>query len=449
MFQRLSVLFFMIFTAATLLTACGSSSSSPWTRPTTQAPASEAPGSLDARGQWLNTDPQTGVQTDALLNQPGDSTGTFTPPPAAIPMQNLPPVKVALLVPLSGQGKEVGEAIMNAAQLALFDVGYDAFELMPRDTHGTAQGASAAAESAARDGAQLILGPLFADEVRAVKSVANRYNLNVIGFSTDWKLAGGNTFLMGFMPFGQVQRVVDYAATRGIRNVGVMIPDSEYGQMVYSAFQNRAPVVGMQMTSSMRFTPGDKNMTDAVKQFSQYDLRHTSGAPAPFEAVMIPAGGTDARALANLLTYFDMPPQQVRRIGTGLWDDVTLASDKNLQGAWFAAPEPSALYTFNTKYRNAYGITPPRVATLGYDAAALAVVLARNGHMTQGAPAFDWNSIMNPNGFAGLDGIFRFRPDGLVDRGLAVLEYRNGQIVVVDPAPKTFQSPIQQSSVIQ
>lgn len=412
-----------ILTVFTLLalSGCGGSSSAPtmpggfggnpWDRSLPEQQAQQIPGTLDA-----------------------------TPQPPAMPATATTaaaPVKIALLLPLSGPNAAVGEAIMNAAQLALFDVGTVNFELMPRDTQGTAYGASVAARSIINEGAQLILGPLFAEEVRAVAPIAQSANINTIAFTTDFKLAGGNTFVMGFLPFGQVQRVIGYAAAKGLRNIGVIAPQSDYGDAVLNALNAYGPRAGLTIVDSLRFAPGNTALGPAVQRFARYDSRKQpdgSFARPPFDAIFLPVGGADAQNISAMLTAYEIDPVSVKRLGTGLWDDPVMARDKNLAGGWFAAPDPRARQIFENKYRDAYGTTPPRLASLGYDATALAAVLSRGGN------AIDRTAITNANGFAGIDGIFRFRADGLAERGLAVLELRNGQSAVIDPAQKTFQA---------
>lgn len=442
--------FFLIVLLA--LSACGGSSNpagysgNPWERTGQAQPAAEKPGDLAMRNQWLTGQPAP----QAPLLAPTPDTEVIANAPLTIPAPvspTAPKVKVALLVPLSGNSADVGEALTNAAQLALFDVGADTFELMPRDTKGTASGAYAAAESAIAEGAQLILGPLFAEEVRAVTPLATAANINMIAFTTDWKQAGGNTYVMGFVPFGQVQRVISYAAQKGLRNIGVIAPQTEYGNAVISAYSAHAPKVGLVTVDSLRFRPGDTGLSPAIQKFARFDTRKQPDgrfAPAPFDAVFMPTGGSDAHTIASLLSYYELDPKAIKRLGTGLWDDGSMARETNLDGGWFAAPDPKARVTFDSKYRDAYGMTPPRLASLGYDATALAAVLARTGIQKTGMPSFDRAAITNPNGFAGIDGIFRFRPDGLAERGLAILELRHGQAVVIDPAPRTFQGAVTQ-----
>lgn len=367
-------------------------------------------------------------------------------------------VKVGLLLPLSGQHEKLGQAMLQAAQMALFDMGYANFELLPEDTKGLPAGARQAAQSVLNQGASLILGPVFAESVRAVRPVAQGAGVNVIGFSTDWAIAGGNVFLMGFMPFDQIERITEYAALQGYQNIAVIAPDTEYGRAVVSAYQLVANTYGIVTTDIRRFSPDSKNLAPLMREFTHYDQRMAKARaeqglteeqaanisllhyPPPFDAVMMPVGGDMALSISNLLSHYDLPPGTVKRLGTGLMDDTSLAGESSLRGSWFAAPSPALRESFESRFTEVYGYTPPRLSTLAYDAAALSAVLAKRGLQRQGRPDFDSFSLTNPNGFFGIDGIFRFRQNGTAERGLAILELRNRQINIVDEAPTTFEN---------
>lgn len=454
---------FLTGLAVLLLAACMSSGygTLPW-KSRAYVPAAQA------APRTLTTTPPAGsaVQTPPPVTPAGFEISEQSPPPtsgysvmdepvqpAAVPLPAAPSsgtVKVALIVPLSGDQAALGQAMLQAAQMALFDVGQESLELLPRDSGSTPQDAARAAESAIAEGAQLVLGPVFAASVRAVQPVIQRHNINMIAFSTDWKLAGGNTFIMGFLPFEQVSRIVGFAAQKGIRRIGVLAPDSDYGNAVLAAYGEAARHYGLAGTDIVRFSPGQKDLTDVVARFARHAERERltaagggaagSLAPVPFDAVLMPVGGEQAKAIAGLLTYYGLPPESVRRLGTGLFDDTSLALDPALKNAWFAAPAPDQRRNFERRYADLYGdLRPPRLATLAYDATALAAILARQGSGWAGQSPFSRESLLNPNGFAGLDGVFRFRPDGLAERGLAVLEFKDLTPQTVDPAPRTFQ----------
>lgn len=349
----------------------------------------------------------------------------------AAPIEGAQPIKVAILLPLSGQHESLGQSMLQAAQLAMFDIGFDNFELVPKDTAGTPEGASSAAQSALQDGAKLILGPIFSNEVKAAQIVTQGADVNMIAFSTDWTLANDHTYLIGFLPFDQVDRVTSYAKNSGLNNIGVLSPADNYGDGVVSAYRAIAGNLGLGSSRITRFAANGTDLPAAIAQFSATNQ--------PYNAVLMPVGGAMARQLGSSLTTANMPAQSVRRLGTGLMDDPVLATDQNLSGLWFAAPEPSARKKFERRFFETYSAPPQRIASLAYDATALAAVLARKGFKVNGRAAFGAPDITNPNGFAGVDGIFRFRTDGIVERGLAVLEFKGGRIVVIDKAPQTFQ----------
>lgn len=350
-------------------------------------------------------------------------------------------VRVAILLPLSGKNASLGESMLKAAQTALFDLGHDNFELIPKDTGSTEQGGKQAAQQALQDGAHLILGPVFADTVRGAQSAIAGKNVSMISFSTDWTLANDQTYLMGFLPFDQVSRVLSYAKAQGLNRYGVLAPDDTYGNAVTNAYKQAERESGISGTRLERFSPQAADLSLTIRSFTDFDKRQATGSSlgAPFDAVLIPAGGNLARSIGRSLNSYNLPPSQVRRLGTGLMDDPQLATDPALAGSWFAAPSPRARTDFENRYRRYYAATPPRIATLAYDATALAATLSRMSLQQNGTVNFTRSALMNPNGFAGVDGIFRFRKDGIAERGLAILEYRNGRIIEIDPAPRTFQ----------
>ena len=382
-------------------------------------------------------------------------------------------IKVAILLPLSGQHEKIGQSLLNAAQMALFDVAGHYFELIPRDTKGTIEGAQQAASTAIQNGASFILGPLFADNARAIKPIARSANVKMITFSTDWKLANSDTYVMGFMPFDQVRRVMLFAASQGHIKQALLAPYSPYGNAVSETFKQVSKYYPqVQTTMIERYRLGDENFNDLIRKFTSYDdrvnnlheaitdlemipeaqrtdfdinelarlkIQHTEG-DIPFDSILLPIGGTEIRELTSILKYYDVDLNKARFLGTGLWDTPSVYNEVSMQGAWFAAPAPDKRVKFEREYRDIYGETPPRLASLGYDATALLAVLSRQSFTRGPESLFSTESLTNPNGFAGIDGIFRFSRNGLVERGLAVLEVTQKGPKVVSPAPATFQS---------
>ena len=333
-------------------------------------------------------------------------------------------VRVAILLPLTGPAGELGPQMLRAAEMAVLDIGTPNFQLLPRDTRGTPDGAAAAAQAALDEGAQLILGPLFSQNVPPAASVAARGNVNVMAFTTDAGVAGGNALVMGFIPSGQVQRVVDYASRQGVRRFALLAPDTPYGRAVADAMDQATRNAGGNLVQSVLYNPSGTEFSSEVQSLA-------AGAGG-IDAVMLPDSGLRLRTVAPLLPYYGL--RGVRVLGTGLWDGGGVGVERSLRGGWFASPQPDLRADFEQRYEQNFGDVPPRLATLAYDAVALAAVLSQIPERA----GYDMASLSDPSGFAGLDGIFRFGPGGVVERGLAVLEVTEEGAIVREPAPESF-----------
>jgi ABC-type branched-subunit amino acid transport system substrate-binding protein len=308
--------------------------------------------------------------------------------------------------------------------MALFELADDRFTLLVKDTGSTPEGALAATESALAEGARLILGPLFGPQVAAAGPAARAAVVPMISFSTDLGAAGDGVWVMGILPRIQVERVVGYTASRGLRRLAVLAPANAYGDAVVNALYQSTAGTGVSIGQVQRYAPDETDLSPIVTALG-----------TGMDAVLLPEGGNRLRVLAPLLAYHDIDPAQVRFLGTALWDDPTLGLEPTLIGGWFAAPDPVPWSDFSNRYRELHAEAPPRLATLAYDATALAAVLSRSALGPDFAPA----TLTQPNGFAGIDGIFRLTPEGSVERGLAVLEVQREGAVVIDPAPRRFE----------
>jgi ABC-type branched-subunit amino acid transport system substrate-binding protein len=381
---------------------------------------------------------------------------TLAPPPGMHER-----VPVGLLVPLSGPHARVGAALLNAAQMALFDMAGERFTLLPRDTEGTPDGAGAAARELLDEGVRIILGPLLATSVSAVAPEARAAKVPVVAFSTDRTVAGEGVFLIGLLPREQVERVVTFALSQGYLRFAALAPDTAYGTAVVEALREVAVQTGAVVTQVEFYDPSGDN-TEIVRRLANYDARRAALeaqvrelrarddevsrqalrrlqtretlGDVSFDAILLPEGGDRLRALAPLLPYYDIDPAKVRLLGTAQWDDSSLGTEPALVGGWFAAPPPAAHAGFVERFTELYGRPPHRLATLAYDATALAAVLAQ----AVGGPDFSIEALTAEHGFAGLDGIFRLLPDGPAQRGLAVLEMHRNEFRVVSPAPEVF-----------
>jgi ABC-type branched-subunit amino acid transport system substrate-binding protein len=342
-------------------------------------------------------------------------------------------VRIALILPLSGpgQGSVAAQSMRNAAELALGEFQDPDLTLIVKDDRGTPEGARDAASQAIAEGAELIIGPLFASSVQAVASGARQSGVPVIAFSTDAGVASRGVYLLSFLPQEEVDRVVDYAVSRGKRSAAALIPQTTYGSVVEAQFNEAAAARGLRVAAIERYPAGQP-------QTAVGRLQAVIGGPSPqADAIFIPESAEGLPAVAQALQASGFDPRRVKPLGTGVWNDARAFSLPALQGGWFASPDSRGFEAFAGRYRARYNSDPARLATLSFDAVSLAAALVR----TQGSQRFAEGVLTNPAGFAGADGVFRFRPDGTSDRALAVHELRNGNLVTVSAAPRTLPAP--------
>jgi len=361
-----------------------------------------------------------------------DRLGTDAPPPQADGPPTAPigagQIRVALILPLSAPGNAGIAAISmkNAAEMALAEFKEPNVQLLVKDDAGTPQGAQAAGQQAIDEGAEMIIGPLFAQSVSAVGGVARSRGIPVIAFSTDASVAARGVYLLSFLPESDVRRIVDYAATRGKRSFAALLPDNAYGAVVEAAFQQAVARRGGRVVALEKYPADPARMGESIRRIAQ--------AAGGADSLFIPDGADAVPQVVQQLEANRVNLKRLQLMGTGLWDDPRIMENPSLAGGLFAAPDSAGFRGFATRYRARYGGDPVRTATLAYDAVALVAALVK----TQGPQRFSEQVLTGSSGFAGIDGIFRFKSDGTNERGLAVLRVAPGGSQVVSPAPKAF-----------
>ena len=338
-------------------------------------------------------------------------------------------VRVGLVLPLSAQGNAgvAAQSMKNAAEMALAEFKSPNIQLLVKDDGGTPQGAQNGAQQAISEGAEIIIGPLFAQSVSAVGQVARARNIPVIAFSTDASVAGRGIYLLSFLPETDVRRIVDFAISRGKRSFAAMLPDNAYGTVVEAAFQQEVSRRGGRVLALEKYPLDANRMADAARRVAQ--------AANQVDSIFIPDGADAVPQVVQALAASGVNLKRDQLLGTGLWDDPRIFSTAALDGGLYAAPESTGFRNFSGRYRARFGQDPVRTATLAYDAVALVAALVK----TQGPQRFSEQVLTNPSGFAGIDGVFRFRPDGPNERGLAVMRVTPSGGQVVSPAPRSFQ----------
>ena len=296
-------------------------------------------------------------------------------------------------------------------------------QLLIKDDAGTAQGAQQGAQQALDEGAEIILGPLFALSVPAAAQLTRPRNVPMIAFSTDSSVAGRGVFLLSFLPESDVNRIVEYTAGTGKKSFAALLPENAYGNVVEAAFKQAVGRRGGRIVAFEKYGADRSG-----------PARTVAAALGSADALFLADDGDSLVATADALAASGANLKRVQLIGTGLWDNARVFNSATLQGGIYAAPDPAGFRAFAGRYRTKYGSEPVRTATLAYDAVALVAALAR----TQGPQRFSQDVLTNNSGFAGIDGLFRFKADGTNERGLAVMRVASGGSQAVAGSPKSF-----------
>lgn len=361
----------------------------------------------------------------------GDLLPGSSPAPPAQPASNIGEgkVKVGLVLPLSGTGNAAlaAQSMRNSAEMALAEFNSPDIQLLVKDDGGSAPGAQQAAQQALDEGAEIILGPLFALTVGPVGQLARSRNVPVIAFSTDANVAARGVYLLSFLPESDVDRIIGYAASQGRKSFAALMPDNAYGTVVEAAFKQQVARRGGRVVALERY-PLDKSAMQGT-------IRNVAASAAKgADAIFIPDGADAVPTVVQTLTSNGIDTKRVQLLGTGLWEDAQIFSNPALDGAWYAGPDSTGFRNFSGRYRSRFGQDPVRTASLAYDAVALVAALVK----TQGKDRFAESVLTNASGFTGIDGLFRFRSDGTNQRGLAVLRVSPTGGQIISPPPKGF-----------
>ena len=367
-----------------------------------------------------------------------------TPPPPVVedngPVAEENRNRVAVLVPTTGPNGALGRSIANAASMAMLDANGRNIRLT---VYNTAAGAASAAQRALAEGNRLILGPLLAEDVRAVAPIARAGGVPLITFSNDVSVAGNGVYVMGFVPAQSIERVVSYARSRGIERFAGLIPAGVYGQRASVAFTKAVNDSGGRVVAMQNYTRDGASITAAVKKLigatGKAQIRPDGSVAAPrgsaagFDALLIADSGRIALITAPMLSKAS---GHVQLLGTELWNtEPGLAKAPAMSGAWFASVPDGTFRQLASRYRARFNASPYRLSSLGYDAALLAVKVGKSW-----APRtpFPRAALADGGGFSGIDGAFRFNGSGVAERMLEINQITANGFDAVSPAPRSF-----------
>lgn len=343
------------------------------------------------------------------------------------------PVPVALLVPRGSQSsgdQALAQSLENAARLAMGDLSGVQIDLRVYDTAGNAEVAANAATQAVNEGARILLGPVYAEAANAAGIAASKRNVNVLAFSNNPAIAGGNVFILGNTFDNKAARLTGFAARQGKGNMLVVSGGNAAGQAGQAAIISAASRTGANIAGVVSYEQSQQGVIGAIN-----DIKGQAAASGAGSIFMTATTAGALPLLTQLLPEAGVKPEEIQYIGLTRWDipAQTLALP-GVQGGWFTLPDPVKSQGFKDRYTAAYGSSPHPIGGLAYDGIAAIGALVGQGK----SDALTGAALTQGAGFQGVNGIFRLRPDGTNQRGLAVATIQEQKVVVIDPAPTSF-----------
>lgn len=343
------------------------------------------------------------------------------------------PVQVALLVPMgSGQGGDaiLAQSLENAARLAIGDLTNVQIDLRVYDTQGSAQTAAAVATQAVDEGARIILGPVYGEAANAAGLAVRNRNVNLLSFSNNATIAGGNLFILGPTFNNTADRLSTFATKQGRGDAVIVYGNDISGQLGKGAIEQASLGGGTNIVGAVQYDLSQQGVINAIPNIkaqvesagaTSVFLTATTAGALPLLTQLLPEAGVDPATVQYIgLTRWDVPAQTLELPG--------------VQGGWFALPDPVMAQRFRERYQTAYSSAPHAIGGLAYDGIAAIGALVGAGK----SDALTGAALTQAAGFQGVGGIFRLLPDGTNQRGLAVATIQDRQVVVIDPAPSTF-----------
>ncbi|MFA5951423.1 MAG: penicillin-binding protein activator [Hyphomicrobium sp.] len=366
-----------------------------------------------------------------LGSGPSQTSSLSDPKPSEKPYQPQKPVRIAMLLQLSGYGPAAvtAKGMKQAGELALFELDNPLVQIIVKDDKGTPAGAAAAAGEALAEGAEIIIGPLTAGATSIVAPIARKSNVPVLSFSNDRRVAGNGVYLMSSLPEQEIERIVSFAASKGKRRFAALIPDDEYGKVIEPILRAAVTRSGANLAILARYPAEPNAMLPPVRQLID-DIKQWDDTGAPVDTLLLAGGGETLERICPLMSFSGLNPAQIKVIGTGDWDFPNAGRNAALAGGWYPAPDPHGWQDFTQRFSRSFGTAPPRLASLAYDAVSLAITLSAN----EPGQRYTVQNLTRPSGFQGIDGQLRFSQNGLPDRGLAVLERQAFGSSLIEPS---------------
>jgi branched-chain amino acid transport system substrate-binding protein len=368
--------------------------------------------------------------------------------------------KIALFLPFSGKNKELGWHLYNSAVLSLFDNDLNNnLELVLIDSGETPQEAAKAFKEVVKQNIKIVVGPVFSTSVEAIEQDVKDNNIVAISLSNNPKLVNkttqqGGIFLAGIMPEAQIEKIVTYAIDQQKASFAVIAPNNQYGLIMTDLLKKTAKRKDAEFITSEFYEANAKDFKGIAQRIvsafkvpshlaqgnkPKKDLALKDSDRIYPKIIFIPESGKLLPKILEEIKAANTDEREFQIVGSSQWDDVSTLTDPNLVGAWISAPENNKFHTFEQSYFQTYNKFPPRITSIVYDSVAvISDLVEKKQGVKLEISDFTAYSTWPKNGFQGIDGLFRFLPNGLVQRNLAMLQVKKDRFETIDNPIEKF-----------
>lgn len=337
---------------------------------------------------------------------------------------------VALLLPFSGASREVGKSIMDAAKLALFDLKAQNVVLKPYDTGVDANQVISQAENAIRDGAEVFLGPVFSQSTRSIMAMAQQANIPVLSLSNTPEIANHGIYPLGFNPGAQTQHLKDYLVSQGHKKIAILAPTSRYAQLAVESLKQASSKASI--TREVFYDRSTQNFDEHIRSLLGVAPGFTPNPKEIMDAIFIPDRPEKISLIVQALSHYGVDLKKTKIFGPDILKEANASKDPFLKGVLFAAPDSVEREKFRKRFLDTYRYEPSEIATIAYDMVAMIASFSKEGLKVSN------EALTQPEGFNGIDGLFRLDAQGNVEREYAIYEVDQGSNRILVPPSRRF-----------
>ena len=354
-------------------------------------------------------------------------------------------LKIGVLLPLTGKYSYIGQSFLDTMQMVIYENKKFDSELIIKDTKANSNLARNATKELVNQNVDIILGPFFSSSLNQSLKIAKLKNIPLISFSSDRNEKEKGVYLMGFEPEKQISDITEYTLKKNYTRFAALLPNSKYGKRILNTYKKVLNKNSMSLTKAELYDPKTNDFEKYIqnlvglKKNPQLEKDEESGEnpiedfDPGFDVLLLIETGNKLRQASALLTYYGVDFKKVKLIGTGEWYIDNIGTEPGLVGAWFVAPSPRLWINFKKKFHKLYNYEPVRLSSLAYDSlTAVFSIVSKN----DGFYELNYGDFQNSYGFSGIDGEFKFLPDGTVKRKLSILEIRQNNFKVEKLAKK-------------